>query len=103
MTELDPRESGAYVGVLIATFHIPGSHSLKDRRRVIRSIKDRTRHKFNASVAEVGELDLHQRATLGVAVVGNEHAFVENVLHEILRVFRRARDAAVIDHDLRVL
>ena len=65
-----------FVGVLEATFYIPGSHSLKDRRRVIRSIKDRTRHRFNVSVAEVGELDLHQRATLGVALVGNEHQFV---------------------------
>ena len=69
----------------------------------IRSIKDRTRHRFRASVAEVGDLDLHQRATLGVAVVGNEHHFVEECLHEILRQFRGARDATVIDHDLRIL
>jgi uncharacterized protein YlxP (DUF503 family) len=92
-----------FVGVLEATFYIPGAHSLKDRRRVIRSIKDRTRHRFQAAVAEVGDLDLHQRATLGVAVVGNEHGFVEERLHEILRHFRGSRDAQVVDHDLRVL
>lgn len=87
-----------FVGVLQASFLIRGSRSLKDRRRVLRSIKDRVRHRFNASIAEVGELDLWQRATLGVAVVGNERHFVEQCLDEILRLFRGARDAELLDH-----
>jgi uncharacterized protein YlxP (DUF503 family) len=92
-----------FVGVLQASFLIRGSRSLKDRRRVVRSIKDRVRHRFNASIAEVGELDLRQRVTLGVAIVGNEHHFVEQSLDEVLRLFRGARDAELIDHQVDIL
>jgi uncharacterized protein YlxP (DUF503 family) len=92
-----------FVGVLEVTFLIPGSHSLKDRRRVVRSIKDRARHRFGAAIAEVGDLDLWQRATLGVAVVGNEHHFVEGSLQEILRFLRGTPDAQLIDHRLDVI
>jgi uncharacterized protein YlxP (DUF503 family) len=92
-----------YVGSLRATFLIRGARSLKDRRRVIRSIKDRVRHRYPVSIAEVGDVELRQRAELGVAMVGNEHHHVEEVLHDVLRFFRGARDAELIDHELRML
>jgi uncharacterized protein YlxP (DUF503 family) len=92
-----------FVGILQAEFLLRGSHSLKDRRRVVRSLKDRARHRFNISVAEVGELDLWQRATLGVALVGNERPFVEKSLEEVLRLFRGVPDAELIDHQIDLL
>ena len=92
-----------FVGVLQVELLLRGSHSLKDRRRVVRSLKDRARHRFNVSVAEVGDLDLWQRATLGVALVGNERAFVEKSLGEALRLFRASPDAELIDHQIDIL
>jgi uncharacterized protein YlxP (DUF503 family) len=92
-----------FVGVIQAEFLLRGSRSLKDRRRVIRSIKDRTRQRFHASVAEVGDLELWQRATLGVALVGNERGFVDRSLQEILRSFRAVLDAELIDHQVDIL
>ena len=67
------------------TFHIPHAHSLKDKRMVVRRVIDKTRHKFNASIAEVDTQDIHQTMTLGVAVVSGEFTHARNSLDEIIR------------------
>ena len=58
-----------FIGVLRLVFQIPAAASLKDRRRVVKSFKDRVRARFPVSIAEVGDLERYQVATLGVAVV----------------------------------
>ena len=60
------------VGLLTLDLHFPESNSLKDKRWVLRSIKDRMKNKFNVSVAEVGANDLWQRSVIGIACVANE-------------------------------
>jgi len=60
------------VGLLTLDLHFPESNSLKDKRWVLRSIKDRIRNKFNVSVAEVGANELWQRSVIGIACVANE-------------------------------
>ncbi len=77
------------VGLLSIELHLPGSRSLKDKRIVLRGIKDRLR-KFNVAVAEVEHHDLWQRAGLGVVTISttNDHADRElaAVVDEIERV-----------------
>jgi len=73
------------VGVARITLFIPESHSLKEKRMVLRRIKDRVRSKFNAAIAEVDDQDLWQRGTLGTAVVGSNRRFVESALDEVVR------------------
>jgi uncharacterized protein YlxP (DUF503 family) len=73
------------VGLARFTLFIPDSHSLKEKRQVLRRVKDRTRQKFNVAIAEVEENDVWQRAVLGVAVIGNEGRFVESALDEVVR------------------
>jgi uncharacterized protein YlxP (DUF503 family) len=75
------------------TFHIPGAHSLKDKRMVARSLIDKTRHKFNASVAEVGTQDFHQTLTVGIALVSGDAAHAQNSLDEIIRYMEDHSDA----------
>jgi len=58
----------------ILTFHIPHAASLKDKRQVRRSLVDKTRQRFNVSVAEVGTQDIYQTLTLGIAVVSGDAA-----------------------------
>jgi uncharacterized protein YlxP (DUF503 family) len=67
------------------TYYIPHAASLKDKRQVRRSLVDKTRQHFNASVAEVGTQDIHQTLTLGVAVVSGEAAHARESLEEIVR------------------
>ena len=73
------------VGIARLTLYIPDSHSLKEKRMVLRRVKDRTRDKFNVAIAEVEDNDVWQRAVLGLAVVGNEGRFVESALDEVIR------------------
>jgi uncharacterized protein YlxP (DUF503 family) len=73
------------VGLARLTLFIPDSHSLKEKRMVLRRVKDRARQKFNVAIAEVEENDVWQRAVLGLAVIGNEGRFVESALDEVVR------------------
>jgi uncharacterized protein YlxP (DUF503 family) len=75
------------------TFHIPHAQSLKDKRQVCRSLVDKTRQRFNASVAEVDTQDAHKTLTLGVAVVSGEVAHAQNMLNEIIRFMEENADA----------
>lgn len=72
------------IGVLKLTLHIPESGSLKDKRRVLRSLKDRLRNKFNVSVAEVDDHDLWQKATVAVALVASDRRHADEILQKIL-------------------
>jgi len=76
------------VGLARVTLFVAGSHSLKEKRSVVRRLKDLVTQKFNVSIAEVGENDVWQRAVVGLAVVGNERRFVESQLDEILSFVR---------------
>jgi uncharacterized protein len=67
------------VGLLTLELHLPGAQSLKDKRMVLRSVKDRLK-KFNVAVAEVEHQDLWQRATLGVVTVGDSTVTVDRAL-----------------------
>ena len=67
MGDADPT---AYVCVIEARIHVPDSQGLKSKRKVVRSIKEATRHRFGASVSEVGGHDSWQRSTLLVAITG---------------------------------
>lgn len=58
--------------VLSWELHIPGCRSLKEKRTVVRSLKDRLRNKFNVSVAETGFQDVHDRAEITVALVASD-------------------------------
>jgi uncharacterized protein YlxP (DUF503 family) len=72
------------VGVLRLELRIPGAHSLKEKRRVVRAIASRVRNKFNVSIAECEEQDTWQRAVLGVAQVGNDRPHVDACLRNVV-------------------
>jgi uncharacterized protein YlxP (DUF503 family) len=72
-----------FVGVLRLTLHLPSPGSLKSKRHLVRSAIDRVKARFNVSIAEVAENDLWQRSVLGVTAVGNDHAFVNEMLDKV--------------------
>ncbi len=76
------------VGLCTVELFISGSQSLKDKRQVLHSLKDRLRGKFNLSVAEVDGQDLWQKAVLGMACVANEGGHVNQVLEQALNVIK---------------
>jgi uncharacterized protein len=89
------------VGIARVTLFLGGSHSLKEKRMVLRRLKDLVRGKFNAAIAEVGDNDLWQRASLGMTVVGNDRRFTESALDELLRFVRDHADVAKEERELQ--
>ena len=84
------------VGIVSLRFVIPGSHSLKDKRRCLRGVKDRLRAEFNVSVAEVDAQDVWQTAVLGLSAVGTDRAYVEGLLDQAIQMVRRQRDVTLV-------
>jgi uncharacterized protein len=72
------------VGVCKLSLMISGSDSLKEKRAVLRHIKDKVQNKFNCAIAEVGDQDLLQTAELGFTVVSNELGHVQSMVQKIL-------------------
>jgi len=85
------------VGTLNLKLAIFGSYSLKDKRRVVNSLKDRLKSRFNVSVAEIGSLDRRQQAELGVALVANDGQFVETALDKLVEYVRQDTSASLVD------
>jgi hypothetical protein len=75
----------AAIGVLTLELRIEHAHSLKEKRHVVKSLKDRLRGKFNVSVAEIDDMDIHHSAVLAVATVSSSRPFAEKVLQAVER------------------
>jgi uncharacterized protein YlxP (DUF503 family) len=85
------------VGTLKLRFVLRESHSLKDKRRVIKSLKDTLANKFNISVAETDEQDVWQTAEVGVAAVGTDGSFVQSVLTNVVNYVRFFGGVELVD------
>ena len=86
-----------FVGIVRIELHIPGASSLKGKRSVVRSVKERIRQRIHAAVAEVDHQDLWQRATLGAAVVSGESRQVGEMLQAIRDLIYATPGAELID------
>jgi len=86
-----------FVGIVRIELHIPGASSLKGKRSVVRSVKERIRQRCHAAVAEVDHQDLWQRATLGAAVVSGESRQVGEMLQAIRDLVHATPGAELID------
>ena len=90
------------VGVLRVELAIYEALSLKDKRRVVKGLKDRLAHKFNVSVSEVDALDVRQKAVLGIAMVANEARFVQSCLDKVVDYIRMAPGAALVNYETEI-
>ena len=91
------------LGLVHLKLHVVQATSLKDKRRVVKGFKDRIIHRFNVSIAEVDALDNHRKAVLAVAMVGNSHRYVKDVLQKIIQSAATHRDMILIDQDIEWL
>jgi len=84
---------------MIVELRIPEAHSLKDRRQVVRSLKDRLRHGFNVSVAELDEAVLWQSATIGLVAISRSRDYLRGEMEIVEQAVTRMTDelGAVIE------
>lgn len=90
------------VGLLTLEVHLPYAHSLKDKRQVLRSLKDRLRSHFNVAVAEVDHQELWQRATIGVVSISNEQAHVSRLLENVEEEAERILNGGLTNSEIEI-
>ncbi|HUZ48037.1 MAG TPA: DUF503 domain-containing protein [Terriglobia bacterium] len=73
------------VGLLTLEIYLPYAHSLKERRAVLRKVRDRLRSRFNVAVAELDHRDVWQHATLGIVSISDSQPLLESVFQQVLR------------------
>ena len=91
------------VGSGIITFRLHDCRSLKGKRKIVKSIISRLRNNFNASVAEVGSNDIHQRAEIGFVLVGNNKAVINSKIDKIFNLADELGLAEIIDTKMEIL
>ena len=92
-----------FVGVMRFSLQIVGARSLKDKRSVVRSLKERAQSRLRVSIAEVGMLDHPQHATFGVACVSNEAAVCDSVLADVAAMAGTLPDAVLTDRATEIV
>ena len=91
------------IGLLTLDIYVPDSHSLKDKRQVLRSLKDRLRGRFNVAVAELDHHDNWQRAHVGVVSISNNAAHLEQSLRTVLSDAEELLGRDLAGHDLEIM
>lgn len=91
------------VGVGTMTFRLHECHSLKEKRKIVKAIVQRLRNNFNASVAETGDNDIHQRAEIGVALVGNSRPVINAKLDKMFDFVEGLGLAELIDSEMEIM
>ena len=91
------------IGTCTVELFLPDNGSLKDKRQILKSLKDRVKQRFNVSIAELDDQDLWQKAVLGIACVGNQKNHVNEVLDKVMGTIRGTPRVEVIDYRLEVM
>jgi uncharacterized protein YlxP (DUF503 family) len=91
------------VGLLTLEIYIPDSRSLKDKRQVLRSLKERLRRKFNIAVAELDQQENAQRSQVGIVSISNNGGHLEQSLRTVLKEAENMLGRYLSDHDLELL
>ena len=93
-----------HVGVCRLSFRLPENGSLKGKRQVVKSITGRVANRFNVAVAEVGDLDLWQTATIGVACVSNDSRHANEILSKTVDFIAGSNfDIEVLDYNIEII
>lgn len=91
------------IGVCRLDLLMRENQSLKEKRRIVKQIIDRVKHRFNVSIAEVGNNDLWQSAQLGLCLVSNDRRFTNSSLDTILDFIETINVAEVVKSDIEIL
>ena len=91
------------VGTMKIILHVHDNHSLKGKRKIVRSMVDKVKHKFNVAIAEVGSNDKWQKIELGVSAVGNDRRHIDTSLNTVLSYLESLYLAEIIDSTVEII
>lgn len=90
------------VGTVEIRLSLHDARTLKDKRRILSSLKDKLRNRFNVSVAEVGNQDMVQSAILAVAQVSSDSRYVNGALDKLVEMVKRSPGARLVDYSIQI-
>lgn len=91
------------IGICTIDIIVIGSGSLKGKRQVVKSLKDRIRQSYNVSIAEIDNHDLWQRVTLGIACVGIDKKHINSVLDRTVNFLQKNQSIQLLDYAINFL
>jgi uncharacterized protein len=91
------------IGSCKVYLNAPFSHSLKEKRSVVKSIIDKVRHKFNVSIAEVEDQDIHQSIVIGFAVISNSSAHANSMVQSVVNYIEENTSANLLDTYIEII
>jgi hypothetical protein len=83
--------------------HVENCRSLKEKRRIISSLKEKLKNRYNVSVCEYGDLSLWQRTQLGIVICGNDKVNIDSVMKALLEYVRRVPAVSVVDSIVEII
>lgn len=92
-----------HIGVLQFSLAIPYATSLKEKRSVVKSLKDRVRRHYNISMAEIEDLDAWNVATLGAVMAGSDVAYINSAMDKLINTLEELREATLEAHQLEII
>ena len=92
-----------YVGCCSIKFFLHGNHSLKGKRRIVRTLKDRLKNKFNISVAEIGDQDVWQSLHIGIVAVNSDPQYLEGQVGKVVAAIEKMHLAEITDHQTQII
>ena len=91
------------IGILKIDLYLPGSFSLKEKRMVLKSVKDRVRKAFNVSISELDDHDKWQRARLGIAAIGISKQNINSLLDKIVNFIEKVKNLEISDYEMEII
>ncbi len=91
------------VGILRIEMYVHDNRSLKGKRKIVKSMVDKVKNKFNASIAEIGSNDKWQKIELGVSTIGNDRRHIDASLNNILAYVESLYLAEIVDSEIEIL
>ncbi|MEN3189428.1 MAG: DUF503 domain-containing protein [Atribacterota bacterium] len=92
-----------FIGICKINLYFSNSHSLKDKRNILKSIKTRIRNHYNVSVAEIDNHDLWKNAILGIVCVGNDKKYLNKMLDEIILFLEKQNESQLINYEISII
>ena len=91
------------VGVALVSFRLYEIRSLKDKRKIVKSLVEKSRSRFNVAVSEVADQDVHQKASIGIAVIGNDGRVLNSLLDRIIDFMDSLSLADLVSREIELI
>lgn len=97
---MEEKTNKAFVCIISVELFIPMAHSLKEKRKQVKGLKERLMSRFNASVSEIAYLDEWQRSVLGISMISNDKRYLEKQFSSIKKMILEARQVEIINTEI---